>query len=993
MKKFYSLVLMATALLIGTNAWATSYADIQDAINAAAAGSTVDIELSSNVSVTTPIQIYAKKNVTGKTVNINLNGWNITSATGVVIELYKGTLNLIGEGQIATTAKIEAIKVFGANEDVADWSVLNIGSGVTVSSSQNAISVLGFYGKNVYRYMNAAGATAGYTGKALDGTNGALDFYVENDTYSTYKQGTTIKVNANALAASGDIDYTTSYPSYKTTPVSGKTYHDYSGENTMAYGVKIEVLQGAIVAGEKYGIKINGTIRYNGTNLPYVHVANGAEVRTNPTANEATAVYSSGYGNIVIEGYVHGSTGVYVKAGNVSVEEGAVIASDNNSENGTKATGASSGINSGGNAIAIEGDNAAYSSNGISVNINGGTIEAGENGYAVQNTNNAVAQSNPNTVTISGGEFEGGAAGCVTIDNTNGNVDVELEGGTFTGDIQTLVEAVADEENIISQVVATDGSGNATVVIGKKEDTDVVVVDPDITFVNDMANEIVKLNATTANISKTLPAGTTTVKYLSLTGTGAYTSTVTIENGKTLKVGQIVMDANGRIIVEKGGQLIVTGAQGIFAENNVNLQIAAKEGQMGKFMQSPAVEFNKNPYATVTLETKAHKVDADNFIYQRMGVPAFGGIKAGDIKANPTSAGLALAYWDGATQDWAWVTSSSFVVEPFVGLALTNNATTEGTKYTMPCQLMGNSDANLTLMGEWTSFANSYMADVDLYELLGDIKDAATGASASAYVYDAPNDWWKTISYADLEAWKNASGAQPAYTTLEPLQGFIFNNIDPAINATALISYEKEVWDPVFDPNHAAPLAAPARKNDNTTRVQIVITAANGQSDDITLRQSEDFSAAFDNGYDVKEMVNINPINIYATTELGEMAQLSTDNLAGTKLSVATKGETDFTMTFSNLNGETLAIRDNLTGSVIDMTEGAEYVFSVAENSVSERFEIVGIKTVPTGIEAIQNAEGSKAIYTILGQYVGTAADWSVLPAGIYVIDGVKVVK
>ena len=45
----------------------------------------------------------------------------------------------------------------------------------------------------------------------------------------------------------------------------------------------------------------------------------------------------------------------------------------------------------------------------------------------------------------------------------------------------------------------------------------------------------------------------------------------------------------------------------------------------------------------------------------------------------------------------------------------------------------------------------------------------------------------------------------------------------------------------------------------------------------------------------------------------------------------------------------------------------------------------------PTEETVEETVNAPKAIYTIMGQYVGQ--DWNTLPAGVYVVDGVKVVK
>ena len=415
MKKLYSLVLMATALLIGTNVWATTQADIQDVFNNGG-----NITLTSDVVVTSPLQMYAKKAETGKTVNLNLGGFTISNHADLgqkaLIELYKGTLN-ITNGQIATTANCEAIKVFGAYEDVANWSILNVGAGVTVSSTYsgtatlkaNAISILEFKASScTYIKKEYAGQELSdeYGFNSVDPNDYKVTYYVYKDTEGQARKSATVSAG-NALVDNGTIDYSSTFYKAGTTVYSlkdskGRGPYEYVklSSEAAAFGANVNILEGALVHGDKYGIKINGTIKADGINVPKVHIANGAEVKADANAPEATAVYSSGNGVFVIEGNVHGSTGVYVKGGSVTVEEGATIKSDNTAGAGISTTGKSSGIDAGGNAIAIEGNNAAYTSEGISVQINGGEIIAGKEGYAVQNLNNEAAQSNPNAVTI-----------------------------------------------------------------------------------------------------------------------------------------------------------------------------------------------------------------------------------------------------------------------------------------------------------------------------------------------------------------------------------------------------------------------------------------------------------------------------------------------------------------------------------------------------------------------------------------------------------------
>ena len=79
---------------------------------------------------------------------------------------------------------------------------------------------------------------------------------------------------------------------------------------------------------------------------------------------------------------------------------------------------------------------------------------------------------------------------------------------------------------------------------------------------------------------------------------------------------------------------------------------------------------------------------------------------------------------------------------------------------------------------------------------------------------------------------------------------------------------------------------------------------------------------------------------------------------------------------------------------VLTVGQCAAYTFRQDANStVNGRFEIVGLAKVPTAIENAEVATSGKGIYTALGQYVGEKDAWSALPAGVYIVDGVKMVK
>ena len=1016
MKKFYSLVLMAAALLIGTNVWAVNVASlsqIQEAIDNTPVGGTVDLTLTTDVSVDAPIQIYAKKAEAGKTVNLNLAGNTITASAKVaVIELLKGTLNLVGPGTIATTQNYEAIRVYGAFDDVPNWSNLNIGNGVRVTSESeatgddlkaNAISIIEFSAP-YYTYVKPE--YAGQDLKDIDPEEYKVASYITKNNGTIAYQNTPVYTSSTtasvkALFAANKIDYGAGYytagTSVKTYTKSGVSYSwvKVGSIRYAAYGVNVDVQEGAYIYASKYGIKVNGNIKTKGVYSPYIHIANGAEVKVAPEANQAVAVYSSGYGVFVIEGEVHGSTGVYVKGGSVIVEDGAKIYSDNNTGNGIGQLGKGSGIDAGGNAIAIEGRNGNYTSEGVSVQINGGTITAGEGAYAVQNLNNAEAQEVPTAVTISGGEFNGGQiAGCVAIDNSDPEhpVEVELTGGTFTGDIETLIAAVDDGENIIQEIVE-QGEQGSTVVIGKKEDGDVVdaptTSDEIEEFAFDEDKDIVKLNATDADIEKTLEEDLVEVKYLSLTGSGAFTSTVTVADGQTLKVGQIVMNANGRIIVEAGATLIVTGENGIFAENIENLVLETEEGKHSSFLLTPDVNNNYHPKATVQFVSKSYNVSATNYRNQRFGIPTIGALES--ITAEYQGSPVQTRIWGYFNGSWVVIgdlnTGAEFdkskMNQPFAYYQMNNKADDTGSIITMTGNLVGVANPELEVTANnWSTFANSFMANMNAAAML-DMFDGHDNIDQSLQTYtptSANTFAWFPFNFSNI--------LMGEIVNIEPMQAFIIKNNGEADQLQ--MNYKSMVWDE-FPGAGKAPRRRVAAANDMTT-ARIEVRNAAGVYDFVTLLEDNRFDAEYNNGYDAEKVMN-NTLDLY-TVGAKNQATLATDNLNNTYVGLNCEEAGTYTISFSHINGAELTLVDHETGARVAMVEGNTYEFTAAANTVNDyRFEIVESAKLPTAIENTEAVKSAKGIYTITGQFVGEMNVWNTLPAGIYVINGEKRVK
>ena len=134
MRKFYSLVLIATALLIGTNVKA-------DVVNVSTAEQLVaaftNIPEARTIQLEEDIELLANHAQSALTINegqnvtLALAGHNLTGYTDPVIKVNHGNLSITGPGTF--TSRIDAVVLKGSTDPSAEnYSVLSVASGVNI---------------------------------------------------------------------------------------------------------------------------------------------------------------------------------------------------------------------------------------------------------------------------------------------------------------------------------------------------------------------------------------------------------------------------------------------------------------------------------------------------------------------------------------------------------------------------------------------------------------------------------------------------------------------------------------------------------------------------------------------------------------------------------------------------------------------------------------------------------------------------------------------
>lgn len=448
MRKLYSLVLIAAGLLIGTNSWAATltvgtggtYACLATAVNAASDGDVIQVVAPVGADDN---QVFINKNLT-----LDLQSFTYTYRGNqkIAIAIVGGSLTIKGTGTLtAENIAEDFIRIYGTyKKEATPFSKLVIENGVTLSSNKNAISI------DVMRKDQAP-----LFGKTNNDIDYACDFFKNKGTGYGVANGVNIEI-------------------------AGKI-------NAKKYGIKCNgtVRDGKEYVGQSFAFyyeagKLPGSYAVAATDgqySPYIHITSTARlVTTDKSSSKAVAVYASGYARWLIEGYCEGSTGVYVKSGDVDINNAVVTSNYAGTYDPIDGVSNASGVTGAGSALAVE-SNANYSGN-IDVTISGSSELTSENGYAVEEKVSGITENTGVTkveaITIEGGTFSGSSAqGTITISETtveNETTTVTVKGGTVEG-----------PANIGDEDLATfiSGGSDAHITIVKDEhNNDVVIIAP-----------------------------------------------------------------------------------------------------------------------------------------------------------------------------------------------------------------------------------------------------------------------------------------------------------------------------------------------------------------------------------------------------------------------------------------------------------------------------------------------------------------------------------
>ena len=804
------------------------------------------------------------------------------------------------------------------------------------------------------------------------------------------KPSSTSKANYSVLTIEEGV--TINMPNY-----IGYVFAVYNSTN--GYGTVLN-MNGTVNAPNGRGITLSGNIKAVDPNAPIFNIGGTINAK-------GIGIYAAGYGvwNINAGARIIGHTGIAIKAGQLSLN-GQVIA---NGDDGQRTDTWGNGVIGSNAALQIE-SNPSYAGE-MEITI-GSTANLSSTGwyaiYEYGSANTAVK-----SIAVNGGLFQGGILISQSLAAKGGFVS----GGKWSVDVTANV-AAGKAANPINEDPYFFGVGDPTEATAQKDNTsgqNAVLVNAaaSISDISDAQSEAGRESAVTSTATNSVVVTENTdvvvagdndivdVKKVTVEG-----ADLTVKEGATLNVGTgaVLIGENATLTVEEGAALVVDGL--VYGATADNFVVESSEQKSAIVLFSPETEFIKedHPKATYRFTSKSFK-NGSKWVYQRFGMPTYNGnvtVKEGEGTASAVRSFICT--WDYNADDWgAWselnkTTGLQFAeAVPFQCYQLgSDNAKDAPVTYDFIVDLMGNANASLNFKAGWNPYANSYTAPIDIREFITDVlSKAGTGIDATVYLYkDLGNDTytWQAINMSNAGKIYRVreDGAMVKKTfpgSIEPMQAFIMKLGSGSAESTD-INYLNSVYNPAM--GIARPENAPARYRASYSEVQI--GAFNEKYwDNVSLMEGEQFSAGYDNGYDAPKYDNNKGLSLYVTNGNARMERVATDNVEGLFIGIDAPEAGEYTLDFSGVNGMEYKVVDMQTGNVFEIEEDAEFRFYAEAGQNDYRFQIVGRQNLPTAIDNTDAIKSLKGVYTITGQYVGE--DLNVLPKGVYVVNGVKVVK
>ena len=520
--------------------------------------------------------------------------------------------------------------------------------------------------------------------------------------------------------------------------------------------------------------------------------------------------------------------------------------------------------------------------------------------------------------------------------DTNGNLIIKKTGGSFTiTAIQSGDNNFNPAESVSIEFKIPSDISPIPTFIGGQEDNN---------WTNTLNWDFNRLPNATEEVCIKAPA---------TLSTNATIAGITFATGDNEQIGSIHITSTGGLSVGTQG---ITGA----ATDGSSLTIDNLQTGAGFLRIDPAYT-GTMPRITMRYQTKSTLDNGANkdATWQYIGAPGANCQFTVDYITW-------LYHWD-EKQGWMNKTGT-ITLEPFAGYAITQygqptySLITEPTNQNTTITLTKTDNGN-GMKGD-NLFANSYTAPIDAKNFTPE--DFEGDLEKTFYIFNSGswNDWNKqnqnnsTLGGND----SNTPGqycAIPALasqyldntydiTTIPPMQGvYVIANKN---GATIKLDYNKHVWcagsTEDLETNMNEAMRAPQHKaqmqDENFRRIRIQLNSTNSGADRMYVIQTSETTSEYDNGYDAPNLVTEGLANIYTTEPFGNMEVSCSNNIDSMSIGFQAGVDTEYTLSFGALIGDSLYLQDLENDSIIQIVEKEQYHFTATPYSINNhRFQLL----------------------------------------------------
>ena len=255
-------------------------------------------------------------------------------------------------------------------------------------------------------------------------------------------------------------------------------------------------------------------------------------------------------------------------------------------------------------------------------------------------------------------------------------------------------------------------------------------------------------------------------------------------------------------------------------------------------------------------------------------------------------------------------------------------------------------------------FVNSYLAPIDVTKIdEKDIVDPNNNLVRTFFLFNSGswNDWNKGAGDITANGYDKSSAGHyysiPFYSTkfiddgttqvvIPSMQGvYVYSAGESSIK----LDYNKHV---LGAKNMHNPMRAPQQlmEDESFRRVRIQASSENSGADRMYIVQEKNTTPGYDNGYDGDNINASGQVNIYVNEPFGQLEVACSNHIDSTCIGFTAGVDTTYTLTFGAVVGEDMYLVDNLTDSLMHLSDGNQYTFYAQPNSVNDtRFRLVVI--------------------------------------------------